>query len=39
MQRDILTDTLTDHLVDSRALQLRDLLLRQWAHRQDDAVE
>lgn len=38
MQRDILTDTLTDHLVESGALRLRDLLLRQWSHRQDDAA-
>ena len=38
MQRDILTDTLTDHLVESGALKLSDLLLRQWSHRQDDAA-
>jgi Rod binding domain-containing protein len=30
MQRDVLTDALTDHLVESGALQLSDLLLRQW---------
>jgi len=30
MQRDVLTDTLTDHLVQSGALRLSDLLLRQW---------
>ena len=29
-QRDMLTDTLADHLVDSGALRLSDLLLRKW---------
>lgn len=31
MQRDSMTDILADHLVDSGALRLRDLLMRQWA--------
>lgn len=31
IQRDSMTDILADHLVDSGALRLRDLLMRQWA--------
>ncbi len=33
MQRDALSDALTDHLVESGSMRLRDLLLRQWSHR------
>ncbi len=29
-QRDIMTDVLTEHLVESGALRISDLLLRQW---------
>ena len=29
-QRDIMTQVLTEHLVDSGALRISDLLLRQW---------
>lgn len=32
MQRDSLSDALTEHLVESGAMRLRDLLLRQWNH-------
>lgn len=31
IQRDALTDVLTEHLVDSGTFKLQDLLLRQWA--------
>lgn len=34
MQRDALSDALTDHLVESGTMRLRDLLLRQWSHRE-----
>ena len=34
-QRDALTTALTDELVDSGALRLRDLLLRQWGRPTD----
>lgn len=32
LQRDALTDVLTDHLVASGSMRLRDFLLRQWGH-------
>lgn len=31
IQRDALTDVLTEHLVESGTFKLQDLLLRQWA--------
>jgi len=34
-QRDVLTDVLTEHLVESRSLRLADLLLRQWSRGAD----
>ncbi|MDX1532422.1 MAG: peptidoglycan hydrolase [Rhodothermales bacterium] len=34
-QRDVLTDALTEHLVDAGTLRLRDLLLRQWDAQSD----
>lgn len=38
MQRDVLTDTLTEHLVESGAFRLSDLLLRQWSRQHDDGA-
>ena len=35
-QRDIMNDVLTDHLVESGAFRLSDLLLRQWAGSRTD---
>jgi flagellar protein FlgJ len=34
-QRDVLTDVLTEHLVESRSLRLADLLMRQWSRGTD----
>lgn len=38
-QRDVLTDVLTRHLVESGTLGLSDLLLRQWKPQDDGASE
>lgn len=38
-QRDALVDTLTDHLVASDSMRLRDLLLRQWGASGSDGKE
>lgn len=36
-QRDILTDVISQHIVDSDTLGIRDMLLRQWSNREDNA--
>lgn len=37
-QRDTMTDVLTDHIVESGALDLRELLLRRWGVSDDEAA-
>lgn len=37
-QRDVLTDALTDHLIESGTLKLSDMMLRQWNARSSETA-